>query len=117
MKLTYVCLNADGDTLCSKCHETIGNQVHHKGIWFPERPFEPNGTGRGYVYALCMPCHEEVVDKKTNMPCKTWLSILEDEIQELITSKRSNRVKLDSSKMSEKRIFEEQMFLLTGRRG
>lgn len=27
-------------------------------------------------------------DEKTNMSCKTWLSILEDEIQELITSKR-----------------------------
>jgi hypothetical protein len=112
-----VCLNSDGDTICSKCHKTIGNQAHHKGVWFPERPFEPNGAGRGYVYALCISCHNEIIDKKTNTPCKTWLSILEDEIQESISSKRINRIKLDTSKMSEEKIFEEQMLLLTRRRG
>ncbi|MDP2767652.1 MAG: hypothetical protein Q8O41_09425 [Candidatus Methanoperedens sp.] len=117
MNLTFVCLNADGDTLCSKCHKTIGNQAHHKGVWFPERPFEPNGAGRGYVYALCISCYSEIIDKKTNMPSNTWLLILEDEIQELITSKRINRIKLDTSKMSGEKVFEEQMFFLTGRRG
>lgn len=115
MNLTFLCFNTEGDTICSKCHKTIAG-AHHRGVWFPERQFEPNSASRGYVYALCMPCNAEVIDPTTKMPHKTWLRIIEDEIQERLTLKRGNRIKLDTSKMNEKEVFEEQMFLLTGRR-
>lgn len=102
MNLTFMCFNMDVGTVYIKCHQTIGNQVHHKGVWFPERPFEPNGAARSYIYALCISCYNEIIDEKTNMPCNAWLLFLDDEIQELLTSKRGNRKNLIPLKRGEK---------------
>jgi len=115
MKLTFVCFNALGDTCCSKCHKIIDcKKTHHRGVWFPDKPFEDNAAGRGYVYALCNLCHHEVKDEKTNMPGDVWLSIIEDEIKEALMLQKINRIKIDTSNMTNDEVFNQQMLLLTG---
>jgi len=115
MKLTFVCFNAQGDTFCSKCHKIISSKkIHHKGLWFPDKPFEANAAGRGYVYALCNLCHHEIKDMKTNMLGNTWLSIIEDEIKGALMLQKINRIKIDTSNMTDDEVFNKQMFLLTG---
>jgi len=117
MKLTFVCFDDQGNTFCSKCYKIISpKRTHHKGVWFPDKPFEDNAVGRGYVYALCNLCQHEVKDDTTGTTCKTWLLLIEDEIKERLTLQKNNRIKFDASDMNDDEVFEKQMLLLTGRK-
>src|SRR5450759_2509564 len=113
MNLTFTNYDSEGNCFCHICRQ-ITNGKRYSGVWYPTKPFEPNGKGRGYVYTLCMPCYKEVkkVQKKDG---NTWLKIIEDEIQEGMTLKLKSRTVVDTTNMSEKEFFELQMLLLTGR--
>lgn len=94
-KLSSVCFTANGHTVCLKCNKYVEDSKHWRSIFMPSKPFEHGEEGRGYMYALCMPCFEEVMDGKTGMPKEGWLEIFEEEIQYLITQKKIPRFKAD----------------------
>jgi hypothetical protein len=88
-RLSMVCMTLDGQTVCLKCNRFIEGR-HWRSIWFPEKPFEPGGEGRGYMYALCLQCFEEL--KANGELADEWLPFFEDEIKYLITAQKIPRI-------------------------
>ncbi len=71
MKLTTVCttVTSTGEMgiSCLRCKRTINTKRHEpyvSGFWLPEKPFEPQGEGRSYMYACDKPLHHV-------LPCAT----------------------------------------------
>ncbi len=102
MKLTTVCtiVTSTGEMgiSCLRCKRTINTKRHEpyvSGFWLPEKPFEPQGEGRAYMYAFCHLCGKKIIDRKTGRPKKEWVVWFEEEIKAVLTAERSHRIKVD----------------------
>ncbi len=103
MKLTTVCttVTSTGEMgiSCLRCKRPINTKRHEpylSGIWIPEKPFEPQGEGRAYMYAFCSRCAKKIIDKKTGKPKKEWVIWFEDEIKARLLVERPPRMKVET---------------------
>ncbi len=123
MKLTTVCttVTSTGEMgiSCLRCKRPINTKRHESyvsGFWFPEKPFEPQGEGRSYMYAFCHRCGKKIIDRKTGKPKKEWVVWFEDEIKATLTVERPPRIKAETLGKTSEEFFNMAFGLGHGRR-
>ena len=116
MKLILICLTSNLNFICIKCNKKMPlTGFHWKGMFNPEKPIAPGLEDTGYVYALCRECFEEIKDKKTGLPHKTWQDVFKDDIVRIVTMEKNPLFDVKDSGLSEKDISVLGKFIMTGR--